>query len=364
MIKFQRLYFSLLLVFVVTVGSAIAVPIEISKEFNLFTSNNLKGYTKPFFTSLQEGINSNIFTTATYRDNWSFGLDISVSGMFIPNSQTTYEADRPDMYGNTSVVKTAEIRDNQIINNMTKSNLQPTVYGGASTAIFAAPQNHKLPDSMYKSVAYVEGNEINFMSGLPTIQLNIGLPTRTEFRFRFLVLPVQNEALVYWGLMAKQNIDKLFDLFDQEDRMGLAVHLGLSKMSRDGIDLTALVFGAHFSKAWDNGIAVYTGLQFENMTGKFESVRKNFDPKNVGDSPYLEVRQGKALAFDIDTYTAFKLLGGISYKTGAVELHGDIGWASQPILTAGICFNFAEFGEGKDKKYDDQLEKQKQNKKK
>lgn len=334
--------------------------IEIGKEFNLFTEKNLEGFLKPFFTSLEESINSNIFSTARYKDCWTVGLDFSVSGMFIPNSHTVFDAERPGAFGNTNIVRTGEIRDGEVLTNYIDDNIQPTIYGGSSTALFAARQNAWYPDSTNKTVGYVEGNNISFMSGLPAIQLTVNIPSRTQVRFRFLTLNVAGESMVYWGVFAAQKVDEFFNLFKPNDLMGLAVHLGYTNASRNpGISLNTFAIGTHFSKSWDYGLTVYAGAQYETISGKFEAVRDKSNPSNYVDNPYEEIRNLNDISINISSFNKFKLLGGVAYRFGFAELHLDAGIASQPIVSAGIHFLFGEWGESQDLELERQIKREK-----
>lgn len=71
-------------------------PIEISREFTMFTSQQASGFLKPLFTTIGESLNSGLYTKADYARGWSFGLDITLTSMIIPKSQTTYSAVLPD----------------------------------------------------------------------------------------------------------------------------------------------------------------------------------------------------------------------------------------------------------------------------
>ncbi len=354
----QLLYIGLWIFFQFSVSSQAEDKITLSREFNLFTSKNLEGYLKPLFTSIGESINSNVFTTGNYKDDWSIGIDISVSGMFIPNGQTTYDAERPDAFGDTTIVKTAELRNGKIYRNVVGNNSQPTIFGGQSNGIYAAPQNHRYPDTSYKSVAYVEGNDISFMSGIPTIQFIFGFPTRTQIRFRIIAVPMGDNSVTYWGLTASQNVDRFFNLFKPEEKMGLSAHFAYSAINGGpSISLSTWNFGVHFSKSWNNSLSLYAGFQFEGLKGKFEAVRDTMNMDNYVDNPFKEIRDGAPLTVNLASFTAFRILGGVSYKIGPMEIHGDAAWASQPILTFGITFTFGHFGRSKDDEWDEQWEK-------
>lgn len=335
-------------------------PLEISRDFTLFTSKNLQGYLKPLFTSIEESFNTHMYTTAHYKDHWSIGIGlVGVSGMFIPGSHKTYDAELPGAYGNRDIVWTASINGSDTLKDFRSPYEQPTIYGGASHAVFAAPQSHTgeqfidpvtgkpLPDTTFKSVAFVEGNNISFMSGVPTVlQLMGGFPTRTQVRIRFWGVPVQDEFTYYLGFMVNQQVDHFFQLFGEDSTLALAVNLGYHTLSRDaGLSMNSFSAGIHFSKEWDNGFTGYVGAMFETMSGEFEAVRENYNPNDVVNSPYPEVRRGDPVKFDIESFNSFRIGGGFAYRTGILELFADAAWAAQPILSFGINLWIAEWGE-------------------
>lgn len=316
---------------------------EISREFTLFTSQQLSGYLKPLFTTIEESLNSGLYSTANYTNGWSFGIDISATGMYIPRSHRSYEAVLPDKYGDLSVVKNAQLADRGIINNLKGTSRQPTIYGGMSYPIFAAPQNAFPPDSFYKSVAFVEGNDIEFMSGIPQIQLFIGIPTRTQIKFRYIQFPMQKVDFIHYSLAVNQNIDKLFDFFS-DSTYSLALNLAYHKFERNpGIELNSYSVGAHFSKTWETGFTAYLGLQFEDMSGNFYAIREINIDKDIINNPYPEIRDGKPLDISIDNYNKFRFGGGLSYKYGIIELNSFAFYAAQPILGAGMSIWFLDY---------------------
>lgn len=334
-----------------------AKEISIDREFSLFTSKNMEGYLKPLFTTLSESINSNLFTTALYDTTWTIALDVSVMGMLIPNSQKNYIAERPGKFGDTNVCRTTEIRNGEIMRDYLGPNVQPTIYGDASTAIFSQPVNMWAPDSFYKSVAYVEGNNISFMMGIPNLQLIFGFPTGTQFRTKFFFAPVQDETLIYYSLMLNQRLDRFFDIFDPQDKMGFALNAAYHRLFRDsGIDINSWSLGAHFSKEWLEGLSTYIGFQYEDMTGKFKAVKDTVGAsEGIIDSPYEEVRNNEPLEFDIGTFSNYRLMAGVSYRYSVIELHADAAWLTQPVLNIGITFWFGEFGKASD---DEKIEEQ------
>lgn len=335
--------------------------LEVPKTFTQFTSQNLQGFLKPAFTTIEQSLNSNLYTTANYQPQWTVGLDICGMGMIIPSSQKTYTAELPSLFGDNSVAETAELRGGQIRQNFGTQSEQPTIYGGHSTPVFVAPKNHygsheyvydnlgnftSIDDTiMLKSLAFVEGNNIGMMSGIPAVQLILGIPTQTELRFRFFYYPIEGENLTYFTVIANQRIDHWFNLFEDDPLMAIALNGAYHSIKRgSGIDITSWSAGAHFSKGWKSGLAAYGGIQYEEMTGSVELQRKDYTAGEQLDSPYPEIRFGKPIKVDIESFTNFRALAGMSYKAGAVELHADAAWASQPTITFGITFWFVRAG--------------------
>ncbi|MFA6571257.1 MAG: DUF6588 family protein [Bacteroidota bacterium] len=320
--------------------------LEFSKEFALFTSKNASGYFKPLLTSIEQSLNSNRFTCADYEETWRIGLDISVMGMLIPSSQNNYDAELPQLYGDTSVAQTGELRDGVYYRNKKGSTLQPTIYGGASTPVFSAPQKQNGVSEFYKSSGFAEGNNITFMPGLPVLQLVVGIPTRTELRFRFLTLGVAGESMTYYAILLNQRLDHWFDIQNILHNHAIAVNLGFHSLQRDaGIDVTSFSAGLHGSGEILENFKYYAALQYETISGSITAYRENYDASDVINSPYEEIRLhgDQPLKISVESFTKFRVLGGLSYKLGFAEFHGDIAYASQPIFTFGICFNFVTF---------------------
>lgn len=321
--------------------------LEIGREFGIFTSKNLSGYAKPLITTLSQSFNSNLWSVGNYSNGWSVGLDISVAGMFIPSSQKNYDAEIPGGFGNTNITLTAEKRGQEIITNSKGTVSQPTLYGGVSTPVFAAPQNPFPPDSFYKTVAFVEGNNISFMSGLPAIQLFAGFPTRTQLRFRFFTYPIDDVSTTYFTVALNQNIDKLFNLFkDPFSPYSIALHGAYHSISRSpGIDVQSYSIGPSFSAVYPSGVGFYIGAQYEDLTGSVKAVRKQSNLDEIVNNPYEEVRLGLPLDVKLETFSKYRILGGVSARFGIVELHADFAYASQPQLSAGISLWLFDTGE-------------------
>ncbi len=332
--------------------------IVVSKDFTLFTSKNLQGYLKPLFTTIGESFNSNLYSTALYENQWRIGLDISINGMFIPDAHKFFDAELPIAYG-TDVVDNAMLKDGKLYRQIGKSISQPTLYGGTSNAIFSAPQNPSgstfgedsngniIYDSTFKSVAFAEGNNIDFLAGLPTIQLIAGFPIGTELRLRFWTFPLQDQMMTYWAAILNQRIDHIFDLFYPDTTMGIALNFAYHNLDRGkGFNINSFALGLHFSKSWDIGFNLYGGLQYENLSGDFMAIRDTagIKPTDVANNPYIEVRERQPIEFKIESFNNFRFLGGISYRASIFELHADAAWAAQPVVTVGLTIWIAEWG--------------------
>ncbi len=316
--------------------------LEVSREFTLFTSQQAQGYFKPLFTTIGQSLNTNLFTNADYQPRWSISFDIAGMGMFVPKSQKEYKAVLPDLFGQTMHVRTAQKIDGQLYQEVSGSISQPTIYGGRSYAVFAAPQNHFPPDSFYKSVAFVEGNNINFMSGLPVLQFAIGLPTYSQLRLRYLMVPLQGASLNYYTIALNQNIDKLFDMFS-DTTISLAAHIAYHSINRsNGLDISSIALGTHFTKRFTPKFAATFALQYENLNGNFKAIRDVSDNNDVVNNPYSEIRNAENLEFNIESFTNFRIGGGLAYRIGFLELNTSAYYASQPIVSAGLTFHIYE----------------------
>lgn len=313
--------------------------ITISREFKLFTNRNAQGYTKPLFTTLGQSFNTSLMNTSYVVNDWSFGLDISAMGMFIPDNQLTFDAQLPDMFGNQSITDIAYFKDGVLIRNKNVGQTiqQPTIYGGIATPIFAAPQNTSYPDSMYKTLTYMEGNNVSFMSGLPVLQFVVGMPTRTQMRLRFITLPIDNSSLYYFNFGINQNIDKMLNLFDKKSPQSLSLTAAYALINRNsGVNINSLGLGLNYSYKTDLGITFYAGAMYENLSGNLKAVRDTVGSTGkIVDSPYNEIRQGNDLTFDISSFTNYRITCGFSFEVGPIEFHFDAAYASQPQINFG-----------------------------
>jgi outer membrane protein OmpA-like peptidoglycan-associated protein len=317
--------------------------LELTREFNLITSRNASGYLKPLFTTIGEGLNTSLYNTAYHSNGWSFGINISAMGMIIPDSHLSYDAELPDLYGNPLKVKTAGKHDGKLIENFGGTVKEPTLYGGKSYAIFASPQSSAAPDSFYKSVGFLEGNNIGMMPALPIFQLYFGLPTRSEIRFRYLTVPVQGSSLNYMTIGLTQNIDKLFGFSNPDDPLSYGFTFGYHTISRDnGIDISSMAFGLIGSNKFADYFQLYGGLQFETFSGKLTLIRKDFKPEDVLNSPYSEIRRGDNLNVDVESFNNFRLTLGASLDVSIFRFHGDVSYAAQPVLNFGVSFKIFE----------------------
>jgi len=311
--------------------------LTITREFRLFTSKNAEGYAKPLFTTLGQSFNTSLMNTAYVVNDWSFGIDISSMGMFIPKEQLSYQAELPDLFGNKTVTDNAIYLDGNTIRNISGSITQPTIYGGRAQPVFAAPQNSFQPDSFYKSVSFMEGNNIQFMSGLPVLQFVVGLPTRSQLRLRFFTAPVDNSSIYYYNIGLNQNIDRLFDLFGEESNTSLSLTAAYSMLNRNaGIDISSYSAGLWISQKLDFGVTFYLGPQIENISGTIKMVRdKSQITDEIINSPYTEIRQGKDLNVNVESFTSYRITGGLSFELGPIEIHADAAYASQPQINLG-----------------------------
>ena len=319
-----------------------ADELKISKDFNVFTSKNAQGYLKPLFTTISESFNTGLYTGANYKKGWSISLDLGIMGMIIPESQKKYQAELPEDFGNSQITQTSHLVGGKLFQNQSGSIEQPTLYGGVSTPVFSAPQHSGFPDSLNRTIAFMEGNDINMMSGIPVLYLSIGIPTRTQFKTRFFKGNISNDDLTYYSLAINQNIDKLFDLFADEDNMALALNFAIHSLEYPGLSMNSWSLGSHISKTFDFGLTLYGGIQYEDLSGQFKAMRdlESGEPKTK--SAYKEIREQQPIQFDMETFTNYRALIGASYRTGIFEFHGDIALATQPVLKAGISLWFLD----------------------
>ena len=312
--------------------------IVISRDFVLFTSKNLEGYIKPIFTTLEQSLNNSLFGTSLPDGKFRFTLNLSVCGMIIPDAHKKFDAEVPDGFLNDSVVKVAQIRNGEIHRSVIQPNIQPTIYGGSSTPIFSAPQNHTYPDSIYKTIAYPEGLHIDFMPGLPVLQAIVETPLKNEIRFRFFSLPIQDETFAYVTIGLNQRVDHFFNLFGFDKDKAISLHFALHRMYfGSSFDLTSYAIGINAMQRWGSSLIGYVGLQYEDLGGKFRGIKDTTGlNENIINSPFLELRQAKPIEVSFHSYTKFQAKGGFTFSLYFGFVNFELSYASQPMISLGF----------------------------
>lgn len=320
-------------------------PLEVEREFNIFTSQSAAGYFKPLLTTLQEGFASNIYHTANYAPKWSIGLDLSSPWMVIPESHKTFSAQLPDCYSDPRLAQTADMRSGTTTRGIKGAVVQPTYYGSIATPAFSVPQQGSGEAVFCKTVGFAEGHDIGIMPGLPNIQLIVGAPTRTELRIRVVPVPEGERSILYLGFGLAQQVNQWMKLFTDDPTMALAASFSLHLFDWSSTaSATGFTAGVHYSKSWESGLSVMGGTQFETISGDFTAVREPLDPSDAQVSAYEEIRRNDPITMPFESLNSFRVVAGGSYRTSVVEFHLDAAVAAQPVLSAGITFWLAQWG--------------------
>lgn len=317
-----------------------AKDIVISRNFVLFTSRNLEGYLQPLFTSIEQSLNNSLYGTSNLDGKFRVSLNITLSSLLIPDSHKWFDAEVPDGFYDSTATITSQIRDGKIVSKIVKPNKQPTIFGGSSVPIFASPQNHAYPDSVYKTIAYPEGLHLDIMFGLPVIQMIFETPLKNEFRLRFLTFPIQGESFVFFSLGINQRIDHFFDLFGFDKAKNLNVHAVLHRIYRGtSFDLTSYAMGINASNQFNKNLLGYIGIQFEDLTGHFKAIKDTSGLNNdIINNPFLELREARPIEITFKTFTKWQIKGGLNFNFSFGFLNFDLSFASQPMVSVGFGF--------------------------
>lgn len=318
-----------------------AKDIIVSRNFVLFTSKNLEGYVKPLLTSLEQSLNNFLYGTSNLNSKYRLSLNFGFSSMLIPDEHKWFDAEVPEGFYDTSATLTAQIRENEVLKKLYKPNKQPTIFGGSSYPIFAAPQNHIYPDSFYKTIAYPEGLHLDLMIGLPILQLIFETPLRNEFRFRFLTIPIQGESFVFFSIALNQRFDHWFRLFEFDKSKNLNFHFALHRMYRGvSLDLTSYAFGLNASNQFNKRILGYFGIQYERLFGHFKAIKDTSGLyQDVINSPFQELREARPIFINFNSFTKLQIKGGLLFAFSLGFLGFDLTYATQPM----ISLNFGLF---------------------
>ncbi|MCX7908761.1 MAG: hypothetical protein N2560_04500 [Ignavibacteria bacterium] len=260
----------------------------------------------------------------------------------IPDDHKWFDAEIPEGFYDTSVTLTAQIRDGKIQNGVFNPNKQPTIFGGSSTPIFAAPQNHFYPDSFYKTIAYPEGLHLDLMVGLPVLQLIVETPLKNEVRFRFLTIPVQEESFVFFTIGLNQRFDHWFDLFGFDRCKNLNLHFAFHRMYRGtSFDLTSFSLGLNTTNQFNNNILGYFGIQYEDLWGHFKAIKDTTGlNQDVVNNPFRELREARPVQISLKTFTKWQIRGGLTFIFSFGFINFDLSYATQPMISFGLGLFF------------------------
>lgn len=121
--------------------------------------------------------------------------------MQIPENAKNYTSSIPDIYVNNTK-EYQSLTGTGIHNPVTIQ--QPTIYGGTSTPLFVVGQNQTA-----KSLASLDGKNIDAILGLPIIQLSLNLPIYSQSKFCAAYYNQGDVSLSFLRVGYNQRIDKL-----------------------------------------------------------------------------------------------------------------------------------------------------------
>lgn len=336
-------------IFCANQGSVIAENNRIDDMFAGFNSEYVSGFTKPLFTTLQQGLNSNLYVNNAFRTGqFSIGLDVSANAMTIPESQKYFSVKTPSEWQNSKIIYLDE--NGNTVYKKVESFEEPTIYGHKSTPIFSTDSlnNGSLVNT------YLEGLGISQMSSLPNIQVIVGLPTQTEIRIRGFAAG----GASFYGFVVNQRLDDFLNIFGSENNsQSLGVTLAYHSINynysdtdvygvdndfnqlKRTIDINAnmgvFAFGLNYNYEIINNLRLYSGIQIEGVSGKVEGHFYDNSAKEIKDN---------IVEANISSYSSYRATLGLSYQLLFMEFHTDATYSSQPMITAGVSFWIGRFG--------------------
>ncbi len=265
------------------------------------SEENVKGYLKPFVTSLGVSLNSGTYHSAEVGDDFSYGFSLKGVYLFVPDDQKIFDPFVPEGY---SSVPTA------------------TVYGGDPGFV------------------YGENGYISYPGGFNVDNLALGFPQimfgwkGTELTAKFIpVLKIgeSEEKFYFYTFSVKHELTRYFE----DLPFNGAVQAGFGKMKfSDRLDFNNMAFNLIASKNF--GIStLYGGLSYQKT-----EVKANYsitgDPENA--DPGL--REAKDVSITIEGDNGFGFTAGAAFKFGFFALNADYTYNSQSVITTGMCFEF------------------------
>jgi hypothetical protein len=303
-----------------------------------------QGYVAPFLKAMGTGLNQGWYNTAKPHKIVGVDLTISVSPVFIPNSDLTYEVDNTKLTN----IKLETTHTGTAVSPTGKGQV-PTLFGSDKTPTYrlytSTPIVGPVPDPNGKvtgppGLALKEKYHLQALP-VPIANLGIGLPKNTDLKLRFIPaidLGGQGKLSMFGvGVMhdVKQWIPGLKNLpFDLSGFVGftkLKLETGLDKAHPDQkalFDVTGTTIQGLISKKIAV-LTVYGGLGY-NLAKSTLKVNGNFDLNNDGTT---DVKDPVSVA---GTANGARVTAGLRLKLAVFTFHGDYTIQKYKTLTVGF----------------------------
>lgn len=273
---------------------------QLDDRFAALTSENVKGFAKPFATSLGLSLNSGGYHSAKVSSGFSFSLTFEGMYIFIPEDQTKFTPVLPDGYS---------------ANEQTA-----TVYGNKGNA-YAGPNGY---------IVTPPGVDLTGVpAGYPQIAASF---MGTEVILRYLPkIPIAERDLSLFGLGLKHNISQYIPLLP----IDVSAQFLYSNLEiTDLMKIKNTAFNIHASKSFGI-LSPYVGLQIEST--KFDLDYTIEGDPNSGD-PALQQDQEVSVSLEGDN--SFRATFGAAVKLAFLVINLDYSFTTQPLATTGITFEF------------------------
>jgi hypothetical protein len=302
-----------------------------------------QGYVAPFLKAIGTGLNQGWYNTAKPHKIVGVDLTVSVSPVFIPNSDMTYEVDNSKLTN----IKLETTHTGAAVTATGKGQV-PTLFGPDKTPTYrlystTAPFIGPIPDPNGK-VTGPPGLGLKDKYGLqalpvPIANLGIGLPKNTDLKLRFIPevnLGGQGKlSMIGVGVMhdVKQWIPGLKNLpFDLSAFAGftkLKISTALDKPGQTAdFEVNGTTIQGLISKKI-SVLTVYGGLGY-NMAKSTLKVKGDFDLNNDGTT---DIKDPVAVE---GTANGARVTAGLRLKLAVLTLHGDYTIQKYKTLTVGV----------------------------
>jgi hypothetical protein len=296
----------------------------------------IEGYASPMLKSFGYGLNQGWYNTAKAHKTFGVDLTVSVSAVYIPNSDLFYTVDNNQL----TTVKLENTGSAAV--GASGSGSVPTMFGPSTAPTYKIVNNNEPFNGPGGSIDLKDQIGIQALP-VPIANLGIGLPKGTDLKIRFVPqLDFGDGRFKLFGVGVMHDIKQYipgvkelpFDLsaFVGYTNMKLTVDLDPARPDQQGVfEVNTTTFQGLISKKL-SVVTFYGGLGYNLASSKL-AINGSYDMDADGS---YETKDPVSIKADAN---GPRMTGGLRLKLAVFTFHGDYTIQKYNTLTVGFGIN-------------------------